>query len=616
MKDKDCMTASYTYAEIAEAYQNFFAPAVAVYVDNQKQNVLTDKGIAIDSISVTLSEADTASLSFQVINAFDLETKKFSEDVRSVFSVGTIIEVAMGYGSNLTSVFKGYVEEYKTTYQTVPVISVTALDVRKLLKQNKRKKYSYKEKTYSGIFEEIMKSYQDLCGTLHIDPTKDSVELLQDDSDYNFIKGELCRKAKRDFFVVGEHVYFKEPEDKTASFLELEWGKSLISFQSGRSYCNKQFKAYSMQEDNTTNEVSMEFKTQADTPFLRKSIQIEEMELGGNLSNTELENYIKQRVSEEKRKTKTAGGTLIGLPEIVPGRYIKISGVDDLDAGDYYITEVRHDFGSDGFTTRFTVGVQRDNLVDGENARYWQRDSEYKGVLRAIVRENWDEEQPGKVLVEFLTGENGKNSTKWLPVLHPYCGDGYGVYFHPEIGSEVVVGSMAGDVNSLVVMGSLWNKVNQIPEETVNEKNTVKRIRTKAQHEIVFWDDEENGQIQISTKGKLHFILNDKEKKISVFDENEKNGLQIDSENGIIKLEADKKIILSAGGNEMLLMEAKGKAMTLQADKLKAKGKQNVQIEGNSLVVKGTQTELRADGSMKLKSGGIAEMKGSLVKIN
>lgn len=616
MKDKDCMTAKYTYAELARAYQDFLTPAVAVYVNNQKKNVITDKGIVIDNVSVTLSAADTSSLSFQVVNAFDLETRQFNEDIKSVFSVGTIIEAALGYGSNLTSVFKGYVAEYRTSYQTVPVISVTAVDFRKLLMQNKRKKYSYKEKTYSDIFKEVVESYKDLYGTLHVDTTEDPVELLQNGSDYGFIKGELCKKAKRDFFMVGSHVYFKEPEEKAASFLELEWGKNLVSFQSGDAYCNKQFKAYSMQENNTRNEASVEVKTKEDTPSLRSCTQLEEIELGGSLSNTDLENYVEQKAAEEKKKVKTAGGTLIGLPEIVPGRYIKISGVTSSDAGDYYITEVRHDYGSDGFTTSFSVGQKKDSLVARENGSYQQRDSEYKGVLRAVVKENWESEQPGKVLVEFLTGENEKNSTKWLPVLHPYCGDGYGFYFHPEIGSEVMVGSMAGDVNSLVVMGSLWNQVNQIPQDTANDENTIKRIRTKAQHEIVFFDDEENGQIQITTKDKLHIILNDKEKTISVFDEKEKNGLLIDSGNGTVKLTADKKIILSAGGNEMLLMEAQGKTLTLQADKLNEKGKQSVQIEGNSLVVKGTQTELKADGSMKLKSSGIAEIKGSLVKIN
>lgn len=615
MKDKDCMTGNYTYAELVKAYQDFIAPVAAIYVDNQ--NVIKEKGIAIDNMQVTLSATEAASLSFQVVNAFDLETHTFNVDVSSLFSAGTIIEAALGYGSDLTSVFKGYVTEYRTSYHSVPVVSVTAVDVRKLLMQNKRKKYCHKGKTYSGIFKEIMGAYSGLYSTLHIDETKeDEVELLQNGSDYNFIMNELCTKAKRDFFIVGADVYFKEIEEKASSFLELEWGKNLVSFQSGTSYCNKQFNAYSVQEDCTRNTVTGQVKTKEDTPSLRTGMQIEELELGENLSNQDLENYVKKKIEEEKKKSKTAGGSLIGLPEIVPGRYIKISGVASIDAGDYYITEVNHDFGSDGFTTSFTVGERKDRLILGENDRKQQADSKYKGVMRAVVKENWDEEQPGKVLVEFLTGEDGKNFTKWLPVMQPYCGNGYGFYFHPEIGSEVVVGSMAGDVNSLVVMGSLWSGENQIPKETADEGNTIKRIRTKAQHEIVFQDDEENAQIQILTKGKLHIVLNDKEKMISVFDEKEKNGLQIDSENGTVTLKAEKKIMLSADGNDMLLMEAQGKTLTLKADKLEEKGTQSVQIEGNNLVVKGTQTELKADGSIKLNSSGIAEIKGSLVKIN
>lgn len=616
MKNKDCMTDNYTYAELAKAYQDFIAPAVAVYVDNKKQNVIAEKGIAIDNIQVTLSATQTAGLSFQIVNAFDLETQKFNVDVSSLFSTGTIIEAALGYGSNLTSVFKGYVTDYKTSYQTVPVVFVTAVDVRKLLKQNKRKKYSYKDKTYSEIFKEIMESYSGLYSTLHIDATSDKVELLQNGSDYDFIMDELCTKAKRDFFIVGADVYFKKIEETAASFLELEWGKNLVSFQSGNSYCNKQFNAYSVQDNCTRNEVTGQVKTKADTPSLKSGMQIEELELGENLSRQDLENYVKKRIAEEKKKLKTAGGSLIGLPELVPGRYIKISGVASQDAGDYYITEVSHDFGGDGFSTSFTVGEKKDRFVQETDSRKQWENSRYKGVMRAVVKENWEKEQPGKVLVEFLTGEEGKNFTKWLPVMQPYCGKGYGFYFHPEIGSEVVVGSMAGDVNSLVVMGALWSEENQIPQETADEKNTMKRIRTKSQHEILFQDDEENGQIQILTKGKLHIVLKDKEKTISLFDENDKNGLLIDSQNGTIQLKAEKKITLSVDGKDMIVMDGQGKSLTLKADKIEEKGSQSLQIEGNNLVVKGTQTEMKADSSMKLNSSGIAEIKGSLVKIN
>ena len=46
----------------------------------------------------------------------------------------------------------------------------------------------------------------------------------------------------------------------------------------------------------------------------------------------------------------------VGLPELVPGRFVSLKGLDsDLDL-DYYIREVRHEIGSDGFSTTLEIG--------------------------------------------------------------------------------------------------------------------------------------------------------------------------------------------------------------------------------------------------------------------
>ena len=46
----------------------------------------------------------------------------------------------------------------------------------------------------------------------------------------------------------------------------------------------------------------------------------------------------------------------MGLPELVPGRFITLGGLDKDLNNDYYIKEVQHDFGSDGFSTRMEIG--------------------------------------------------------------------------------------------------------------------------------------------------------------------------------------------------------------------------------------------------------------------
>lgn len=615
MKDKDCMTAVYTYDELATAYNNFLVPAMAVYTENGREDIIKSRGIAIDNVQVTLSTEEPAGLSLEIVNAFDLASHSVKQEVKDSFKVGTVIKVALGYGSNLTTVFKGYVTEYRTSYQGIPVVSVTAVDLRKLLMKNKREKYNHNKDTYSGIFKKILNNYSNLYDTLHIDSVETKEQLRQNGTDYDFIRKELCLRANREFFVVGEDVYFKEPGKEETAFLNLKWGTNLISFQKGKYYCNEQVKVYSSQENKTGNMVSAEIKTEEDTPSLTKETLIEEWELGEEMDLGIHRNWVDRKMAEKKKKSETASGSLTGLPEMVPGRYIEIKGVDAEDEGTYYIRDVSHSFGSDGFTTSFTVGERSDRWTENEEKKESRMSGGNKGVMRAVVKENWNEEQPGKVLVQFLTGEEGKNITKWLPVINPYCGNGFGFYFHPEVDTEVVVGSLAGDENSLFVMGNLWNQTDILPAGTAGEKNTIKRIRTKGNHEIVFDDDEEAAKIQIITSNRLHMVMDDGAQCISLFDEKEENGLKVDAAEGSFHIFAKNKIVLTAGGKDVAVMDG-GKKVTIEADRIEEKGKQNFQIQTQKLEIKGDMTELKASGSMKLDSSGMTEIKGSMVKIN
>lgn len=615
MKDKDCMTATYKYEDLVQTYEDFTVPAIEIYIDNNSEDILSTKNIVLESVQITLSVEETSGLNLQIVDVFDMESHSIKSEVKDSFSVGTIIEVALGYGSNLTTVFKGYVTEYRTIYHETIIIAVTAVDLRKLLMLNRRKQYKYTEDTYSEIFSGILSNYEALYDSLHIDAVEEKEELIQNDSDYNFIKGELCHKANREFFVVGGNVYFKEIDDSETEFLELEWGKNLESFQKGKSYCNEQMKVYSCQEDKTVNMLSSDVKTEESIPSLTTETLVEEWEIEKGISEKVLKNWLDKKTAEKRKRSESITGSLIGLPEIVPGRYIKISGVDSADEGTYYISEVSHSFGSDEFATRFTAGDRKDNWIRDERNGNEDILNKCRGFMHAVVKENWNQEEPGKVLVEFIAGEEGKNSTQWLPVIQPYCGNGYGFYFHPEIGTEVIVGSMAGDVNSLMVLGGLWNQEDQLPADTAGEENEIKKIRTKGNHEIVFCDREDAGKIQIFTDKKLHIELDDENESVSIFDENEENGVQVSGKDGTFHIYAKNKIILSAGGKDSIVVDGSNQ-ISIEANRISEKANQNLQIQTQKLDVKGDMTELKASGSMKINSSGMTEIKGSMVKIN
>lgn len=616
MKDKDLMTSTYEYADLADAYDSFFAPAVKIYVDGE--DVLSGKSLVIDSVQINLSRESVSTMTFQVINAFDLTNYHVKDNVKSLFAVGAVLKAEIGYGSNLTTVFSGYVTDYQTSYQETPTLSITAVDLRKLLRSNMPGIRCYMDKSYSQIFQEIIGNYDKLYETAHVTKTDGEVFLIQDDTDYNFIKGDLCMNAKREFYVVGGDVYYIEPPEEKSPMLTLTWGENLFSFKREKSYCYQEVTAYSTQENKKVLSAKATVTTDETTTSVTNNPLVEKYERPAGQDTETMQNWVDQKTEEKKEKNNTAGGSVIGLPEIVPGRYIKITGVDPQDAGTFYISGVSHSIGSDGFTTSFTIGEEKERLTSGGGrsagtSGAQKKQAGFRGMMRAIVKENWNEENPGKVLVELLIGEEGESTTTWLPVMQPYCGNGFGFYFLPEVETEVIVGCLLGDSNSPVVLGGIWNQEDLIPSDTAGEENTIKRIRTKGNHEIVFCDTEDEGEIKISTAQGLSISLNEKDNKISIAD-NEENGLVIDSENGTVRIKADKKIILAVDGKEQVTVES-GK-VSLEADSLAEKAKQGFQIQGQKLELKGSQTEIKADGTMKLNCSGMAEIKGSMVKIN
>ena len=240
----------------------------------------------------------------------------------------------------------------------------------------------------------------------------------------------------------------------------------------------------------------------------------------------------------------------------------------------------------------------------------------YTGIQTGIVKENWNEDEKGKVLVEMTMGETGKTDTEWIPVMQPYCGNGFGQYFLPEVDSQVVLGFQGGDVNCPIVLGCLWNDTDLIPDETAREDNSLKKIQTKGGNRIELDETEGKEQIGIYTKGGISIGLQDETKLVQIKNEDGNTTLELDMENGEIKLNGEKKITLSVGGKDALVIDGNSNKITLSGDTIEINGKQNLQMKTQNAKLEGNMTEIKAQGSLKANSSGILELKGSMVKIN
>ena len=236
------------------------------------------------------------------------------------------------------------------------------------------------------------------------------------------------------------------------------------------------------------------------------------------------------------------------------------------------------------------------------------------GLVSGIVLENYDKEHLGMVKVEYSSGEAGKNKSGWIPVASMYAGKDYGSYFLPEIGSEVLVAFIMGNWDEPVVIGSLWNKQSPMPAKIPTEKNIYKTIKTKTGNEILFSDEDKKQSIEITTPGGMKININDEAKSIALSDKDNKNTITLNAKDGIISLNASKKIELKINGTTIVTLESNKKTVSVGSVDIKAN--QSFKVQGQSVSIKGTTTEVNSSGTLKINSSGITEVKGSMVKIN
>src|SRR5215217_6340138 len=151
-----------------------------------------------------------------------------------------------------------------------------------------------------------------------------------------------------------------------------------------------------------------------------------------------------------------------------------------------------------------------------------------KGPVIAIVTNNSDLDGLGMVKLNY-PWLSKTNETDWVRIASLMAGDKAGTFCIPEVGTEVLVVFINGDINQPIVIGSLWNKEDKAPYVNQNGENNIKMIRTRTGHEIVFDDTSQKEQIKIHTHAGQEIVMDDTfgAMKIIIKDDNNKNSIEI-----------------------------------------------------------------------------------------
>ena len=238
------------------------------------------------------------------------------------------------------------------------------------------------------------------------------------------------------------------------------------------------------------------------------------------------------------------------------------------------------------------------------------------GIVTGIVRENWDDEHPGKVKVELFLGQSGMNVTGWIPVMTPYAGKEFGMYALPEVGSEVVVAFTMGDRNAPVVLGCLWSTASPPPPQTAAKENPVKKFLTKGGNLISVSEEKDKDKIEIKTPKNTGVLIDDENQQITVHDDQNKNQIIISAKDGTITVQAEKKIVFKAGDKDALVIDGTGKKVSVDSGTIEVNAQNAINIKGQNVTVEGTALALKGKSSLNAESSGTTIVKGTMVKIN
>jgi uncharacterized protein involved in type VI secretion and phage assembly len=489
-----------------------------------------------------------------------------------------------------------------------------------------RKTRTFLKSTDDAIFKKVAGEGGLSASAVSAGPTHEYV-IQRNQTDMEFIQ-ERARRIGFQVFVDKGTLKFQKPDWSGSPELELKIGDTLLRFEPRvtaahqadevevRGWDSKKKEAIVATAKPATPEQQAGFSQPGGVVAKKAFGAAKQIVAEAPVATVDEAKAMAEGVAAQlSREFLQAEGTCMGDPRIQAGCVLKIDGTGRRFSGKYFVTSATHVLATGGdYTTTFysngyepyTVGT----LVDPEPARERR---EAPGLVTALVTNVNDPDKLGRVKVMFpWLGDSVESD--WTRVVVPSGGGGRGFSFLPEVNDEVLVAFEHGDMNHPIILGSLWNKTDKPPQadKLVSGGKIVQRvIQSRSGHLFILDDTEGDEQIVIRDKtGKNEIVIKSKD-----------NSLTITME-GDVTVNAKGKLALTAKQDVTI----EGQNITLNAKQnVSAKGSQNFQAEGaagatvksnGSTKVEGTQVEVKGSAMGTFDGGGMAVVKGGLVKIN
>lgn len=377
--------ARYSYSELKSKYDGFQEPVSIVKVNDKRISDDKNKFI-IGDVFVDITSGYEASIAgFSIYNCYDIVNQCFLMDkLKQYISLGSCVTIYLGYAANALHVFTGFISRVNYVYskREQPHVQVSCMDVKGIMMANNfcRQLVSL---SYSNAVNEIFEKplyaklqSKQIMNSVSITATPDSrivsnaesvdssIE-MDNESDYEFV----VRAAKRfnyEFFIDCGNVIFRKAKAGDSELMELTARNGIRSLDvqydctgiagsisvRGTDVDKGRVIEATLKNNNkiSIGNIAKQYVKNNTKVYVDASIK----------SQSDADNRVAYYMEEVSYRFGSLECECIGIPEVKPGNFIKISEFGEGIDNSFYVVGVIHTMNQeDGFVTKIIGKTDR-----------------------------------------------------------------------------------------------------------------------------------------------------------------------------------------------------------------------------------------------------------------
>ncbi|RCX11368.1 phage protein D [Anaerobacterium chartisolvens] len=349
----------YTFENLSSKYGDFKVPTYKISIDGN--DLLSAESLVVRELKIDLTcENEASGCVLEVFGAYDIANRRFNPQImEKFFQLGKKVSIDAGYIKTV-NVFKGYISGVVLRMGNEAAgIRVECTDVKGIM-MNTRTTEQRTENKLDDVVSSILgnQAYNNFCEGTQVDSISTPERKIEvaGESDFDFLV-RLAARINYEFFVCQGKVYFRKPMPLKAAVISLEWGYNILSFERRASLEGQvlelEVRSADVDKGKMISGIATSNVQMSKGPSAKKALQkLKKVVVDSSVgSEQEAQERAEVLLKKLNQSYVTANIECIGIPEIVPGRFINVKKLgSDLD-GDYYILRVTHSINESFFST-------------------------------------------------------------------------------------------------------------------------------------------------------------------------------------------------------------------------------------------------------------------------